>query len=81
MFAASIEALSVKCCTFEYEDGVIERLKRSLAVRGKQLIDPGSDWLFQYQMLMVPERANLAGWETVCDCKCCGVCLKRAGVM
>jgi hypothetical protein len=80
VFAASIEALSVKCCTFKCEDGVIERLKRSLAVRGKQLIDPRRDWLFEYQLLMVPEQADLAGWETVCDCKCCGICLKRAGL-
>lgn len=80
VFAASIEALSVKCCDFDCEDGVIERLKRSLAVRGKQLIDPGNDCQDEDQMLMVPEHADLAGWETVCDCKCCGVCLRRAGV-
>ena len=81
VFAASIEALSVKCCDFDCEDGVIERLKQSLAVRGKQLIDPGNDCQFEHQMLMVPEHADLAGWETLCDCKCCGVCLRRAGVL
>lgn len=89
--AASIEALEMTCGVTDVADGQLwdgqeldlmyqelRPLRHGLDVRGLEVVKKVDAEKKQICARLVPTRADLAGWEALCNCRCCMECLARS---